>query len=169
MNDGLNLGASHSHAVLVTGARNWTDRDLIRATFSQLWEHWGARSVVRPVLLSGACPTGADALAEQLWREQRFDVAAIPADWKAHGKRAGFIRNAELVDAAVQLQRSGCHVVCTAFIQLCSQPNCAQADDEQLRPDIGGHYSHGTMHCRKAALQAGLPVMDVLAATLPPF
>ena len=47
--------------VLVTGSRTWTDRS--RASPAALREHWSNGAV----LVSGACPRGADAIAERLW------------------------------------------------------------------------------------------------------
>jgi hypothetical protein len=81
------------------------------------------------VLVSGNCPTGADAIAERFWEANGMPVERHPADWKTFGKAAGPKRNQEMVDLGAD--------VCLAF------------------PMKG---SRGTMHCMKAAKAAGIPL-----------
>jgi hypothetical protein len=57
--------------VLITGSRTWTDLPTIRRALREVWGDGTA------VLVSGACPHGADCLAEQVWRQ-----------WGGHVKRA---------------------------------------------------------------------------------
>jgi hypothetical protein len=61
------------------------------------------------ILIHGACPRGADAMADKFAREIGMSVRRHPANWDAHGKRAGFLRNAEMVSAGADL--------CFAFIK----------------------------------------------------
>ena len=107
--------------VLVTGSRTWTDQALIAAA---LREHWGDGAV----LVSGACPHGADAIAERLWRGWGGQVERHPADWGT-GRGAGMERNAAMVAAGAD--------VCLAFIR----------DD-----------SRGATHAAKLADLTGIPV-----------
>lgn len=72
--------------VLVTGSRSWTDTEAIATALAREWEP-GA------VLVTGGCPTGADAIAALVWPGV---VELHPADW-SHGKSAGPRRNAEIV------------------------------------------------------------------------
>lgn len=91
--------------VLITGSRTWDDRDQIRAALQEAW-----RESVGPfILVSGACPTGADFIGESLCAEVGIEVERHPADWDLYGKRAGFVRNAEMVDLGADL--------CLAFIR----------------------------------------------------
>jgi Bifunctional DNA primase/polymerase, N-terminal/YspA, cpYpsA-related SLOG family len=87
--------------VLVTGSRTWTSEHTIAAA---LREHRAPGAV----LVSGACPRGADAIAERLWTSWGGKVERHPADW-ATGPDAGPARNAAMVAAGAD--------VCLAFIR----------------------------------------------------
>lgn len=61
-------------------------------------------------VVSGRCLTGIDAAGERWAREVDINVIEFPADWKAHGKAAGPIRNramAEYADALIAIYRKG--------------------------------------------------------------
>lgn len=173
-----------SHALLVTGARTWDARDMVREAFRSVWQDWGPASVTRPLLLSGHAATGADAIAEQLFAAEGFPTATFPADWHQHGRRAGFLRNKVMVDEMVRLHRAGTVVAVVAFLDRCRMARCPQRRDLQLMPQgqpmhyvhgrltAGGtleHYSHGTAMCRAIAIDAQLPVHDVFHPQLPPI
>lgn len=90
--------------VLITGSRTWDDTDAIIGAL------WGTREELGDfTLVSGACPTGADRLCEEAARRAGMPIERHPADWKTHGKRAGFVRNAEMVNLGAD--------VCLAFIR----------------------------------------------------
>lgn len=110
--------------ILVTGSRDWHSQDTIRMALEEV-----RRGHHRPVLLHGDCPTGADAMADQIWREWGLPVQTFPADWKKHGRAAGPIRNQEMVNTGPD--------VCLAF------PKGA---------------SRGTRGCIRMARKAGIEV-----------
>lgn len=50
------------------------------------------------ICVSGGCKVGVDAWVKELCRRELYAYEEIPADWDKHGKKAGFLRNTELVD-----------------------------------------------------------------------
>ena len=91
--------------VLVTGSRDWDDYDAVEKALFNIEEDW----TTLPTLVSGGCPTGADRMAEGIASNLRWDLEVYPADWEAYGRRAGFVRNAEMVKLGAD--------VCLAFIK----------------------------------------------------
>lgn len=73
--------------VLVTGGRNYRDRETVYRTLDALALTGGIAEVIH-----GAA-TGADALAHQWCMSREVQVVRCPADWKQHGNAAGPIRN----------------------------------------------------------------------------
>lgn len=114
------------YRILITGSRDWQDRDAI---WRALGDTVGPIDITREtVLVSGACPRGADALAEEWARKYGLTIERHPANWQLEGKRAGFIRNARMVHLGAD--------VCLAFIR---------------------NGSRGASHTARLAEQAGIP------------
>jgi len=140
------------YRVLVTGSRTWyrdtrsvggltVDDALDVACFTA-----AGHGVPGLLLVHGACPKGADAVADGWARDRArrgWPVAEperYPADW-GRGKRAGFDRNDHMVSLGADR--------CFAFVDLCRKPECRRTDV---------HGSHGAVHCATAARKAGIPV-----------
>jgi len=111
-----------SHRVLITGSRTWTDEQVIADALREHWHNGNA------LLVTGACPSGADAIAEQIWRAHGGLVERHPAAWQT-GRDAGMRRNADMVALGAE--------VCLAFIR---------------------DASPGATHAARLAEQAGIPV-----------
>jgi len=79
--------------ILVTGSRTWTDVAPIRAALATVWGDGTA------VLVSGACPRGADHIADAIWASWGGRVERHPADWSRYGRAAGYRCNAAMVAA----------------------------------------------------------------------
>lgn len=109
--------------VLVTGSRNWKDWIVLCKTLNRIDKEGGPITVVH-----GACPTGADRMADDWARQLGRPVERYPAQWKTLGKGAGFIRNREMVESRPD--------ACVAFIL---------------------DRSKGATHCADLAEKAGIP------------
>lgn len=75
--------------VLVTGSRDYKNEKAIEREFRKLPQG--------TVIVHGACPTGADAIAEKLAKKFGFPIRRYPADWEAEGKSAGPKRNSKMI------------------------------------------------------------------------
>jgi hypothetical protein len=119
-----------SARVIVCGSRRWHDRTVIADTLNALvLEHdWRFPD---PVIVHGAA-RGADRLAEDEAGKAGLLTEAHPADWDAHGKRAGVLRNEHMASLGADL--------CVAFW------------DGQ---------STGTAHMMRTAEAHGIPVRIV--------
>lgn len=79
---------------IIAGSRTITDPAMLDAALIA----WGWCTFITAVVC-GEAP-GADTLGRQ-WADQRdIPVLSFPADWKAHGKAAGPIRNEQMADSA---------------------------------------------------------------------
>lgn len=124
--------------VLVTGSRTWRGHHTI--TYNLAHIH---RTIGQFVLVHGACPRGADAIAAEWareWAHAGITIEAHPADWQTHGKRAGFIRNTEMANSQPR------PVICLAFIR---------------------DASRGATHCALAAQRSGIPLQVFTETTAP--
>lgn len=141
--------------LLVTGSRSWDDAEAI-------WRALKAAHAFDPdiLLVHGACPRGADLLAEACWDENLGGgTERVPVtDWysgSALDLSAGIRRNVRMI------LEHGPFWGCLAFIMPC--PNCPGK-----RPDRGlpYHGSHGGVHCANYAEDRGIPVRR-FAAPIP--
>lgn len=113
--------------VLVCGDRNWTDREKI---FGVL-RHLVRTSPGVEVVIHGDC-RGADRLAGKAAGVLAIPVEEYPAKWHLYGKRAGPIRNQQMLDEA--------------------QPTMVLAFHDDLE------NSKGTRDMVKRALKSAVPV-----------
>lgn len=79
--------------VIVCGGRNYFDRDAVFSALDALQKQYGRLTVIQ----GGA--SGADKLAvEWCMRQPSIRMINEPADWKAHGRAAGPLRNQRMID-----------------------------------------------------------------------
>lgn len=116
--------------ILITGSRDWDDQGLIADQIHTAQFFYGEDLVV----VHGSCPRGADQIADEWAAVLGIEVERHAADWDSLGRRAGFVRNAEMVALGAD--------VCLAFIR---------------------NGSKGATHCADLAEKAGIPVRRFLA------
>lgn len=138
--------------ILVTGSRDWDNRVLIsRQVFGYINKtcpmlldehgHPDRRDTSDVVIVHGDCPKGADALVESFARGcvPPIKTEPHPADWAKWKRRAGIVRNAQMVNLGAD--------VCFAFINPCRADKC---EHEEL------HGSHGATNCAYLADRMGI-------------
>lgn len=117
--------------VLVTGSRETTDEQdaFVARTLARVCSD-ALGTGRRVVVIEGRCHKGGVDRAAQRWAETTPGVEneGYPADWNRYGKRAGMIRNGEMVATGAD--------ICIAF---------------------PGDESVGTWDCLKQAAKAGIP------------
>lgn len=143
--------------ILVTGSRDWTDRELLERSLDDLVEmlvHQALRNdtgftLSKLVIVHGACPCracsrcpcncpresmtiGADAMADQWATKNAYAVERHPADWDRLGKRAGPVRNYGMVEL-------GAHALAGFPLS----------------------WPSGTEDCYTKAIRAGIPMLVV--------
>jgi len=82
--------------VVIAGSRFFNDYALFCAVADKCLSR--IRNEYELIILSGHC-AGTDIMAERYARENGFELEIFPADW-ALGKRAGPMRNRQMVDVA---------------------------------------------------------------------
>ena len=76
---------------IIAGGRDFDNYNLLREKCDELIE-----SNLTEIVSGRA--KGADTLGERYAKERGYDVKLFPADWKTHGRKAGFIRNKQMAD-----------------------------------------------------------------------
>jgi hypothetical protein len=80
--------------VLVCGSRGFHKSALLT---------WRISTLPRDTIVMHGGSRGADRLASIVAASLGLEVEHYPADWKRHGKRAGILRNLEMLDAKPDL------------------------------------------------------------------
>lgn len=83
--------------VIIAGGRDFNDYALLKVKCDKILASKGQTHNI--VVITGAA-RGADSLGEQYARENGYAIDSRPADWNAHGKSAGFIRNVQMANSA---------------------------------------------------------------------
>lgn len=95
--------------ILITGSRDWTNVGEIMSALNHIVTVDLAHLPGPVTIVSGACPTGADSICEEVAIDMGWNVERHPANWDLYGRRAGYVRNAEMVSLGAD--------ICLAFIK----------------------------------------------------
>ncbi len=83
--------------IIIAGSRGWTDTDLLCSTLDTFIEPLLEDG---PITIISGTARGADTMGER-WAESRdIPILRMPADWKTHGRRAGYLRNEQMAAIA---------------------------------------------------------------------
>lgn len=82
--------------LVVAGGRSFTDFDWMKREICDLM--WNQLKDYQVVIVQGECPTGADRLAKLAAQALNLTCVPCPADWSAHGRAAGPIRNSQMAE-----------------------------------------------------------------------
>lgn len=75
--------------VIICGDRNWTDYKMIEAFIVTLPKD--------TIIIEGDCKE-TDQLSGLIGKKYGYEVISVPAEWKKYGRKAGPIRNQEILD-----------------------------------------------------------------------
>jgi len=81
--------------LLIAGSRTFANYQIL----SQNVDNVLSKTLEEVAIISGTA-RGADTLGERYAEERGFEVVRMPADWDAHGKAAGPIRNKAMSNLA---------------------------------------------------------------------
>lgn len=82
----------------IIGSRTATDYEVLKRAISMIYEDRDGIVQVTEVISGGA--RGADSLGARWAKEHEVKLTEFLPDWEKHGKRAGFIRNEDIIAAA---------------------------------------------------------------------
>jgi len=80
--------------VAIVGSRSFNDYGTLKAVIEMTCQTYGIE--IDTIVSGGA--RGTDRLGEMFAKEKGYETLIFPADWDKYGKRAGFIRNVEIID-----------------------------------------------------------------------
>ncbi len=80
--------------IAIVGSRTFEDYELLCKFIGSVLSDGELASV--EAVVSGAA-RGADTLAERYAAERGLEMIVFPAEWKKYGRRAGFIRNVDII------------------------------------------------------------------------
>lgn len=88
--------------LIIAGGRDYSDYQ----TLEQQCDYLLSRKVAegyKIIIVSGKA-SGADSLGEKYARNRNYTVAEFPANWNLHRKSAGYKRNVQMADYAIETE-----------------------------------------------------------------
>ena len=78
----------------IVGSRNWPDDGAVERLVA-----WMAKNYPGLTIVSGGA-RGVDTMAERAAWKYKLPILSFPANWEKYGRRAGFVRNKDIVENA---------------------------------------------------------------------
>ena len=91
--------------IIIAGSRDFNDYELLKKSAIEIITKKTMLPDLTRIISGGA--RGADTLGERFAKEFGLEVKKFPADWDGLGKRAGYVRNAEMAKFAVEDDNDG--------------------------------------------------------------
>jgi hypothetical protein len=86
----------------LVGSRDFHDYDRFVQGVEQSLEEWDLRIEDIKCIISGGAK-GADTLAERFSKDRNIAIIVLSPDWNKLGKRAGLVRNSDIVEASTHM------------------------------------------------------------------
>ena len=86
--------------IIVAGSRDFNDFGLVDKTLTKYMTNMSLTK--DDIEIVSGCARGADRLGEQFATKHNLACAKFPAEWDLYGKSAGYRRNAQMADYAIQ-------------------------------------------------------------------
>lgn len=80
--------------VIIAGSRDFADYKLLQSKCDLFFQE------KRPTAIISGLARGADMLGARYAQEREIPVLKFPADWECLGKRAGMVRNLQMLEVA---------------------------------------------------------------------
>ena len=84
--------------IIIAGSRGFSDYSFLS---QKLEAYIKSHPDCRFIIISGTAK-GADSLGERFAKEKGIEVKRFPAEWTKYGKRAGYLRNSQMLDFALE-------------------------------------------------------------------
>jgi len=84
--------------IMVTGSRTWKDFNALNYGLAEVWHRLG--DPVDPLLVHGGA-LGVDRMSRDIWESRGWTCEEYKADWQGLGKKAGFVRNDEMLRSGI--------------------------------------------------------------------
>ena len=82
--------------ILICGSRDFNNYEYLKNAVNRHVEDNKSNFPDDEIEIVSGGARGADTLAERYAKENGFKLKVFPADWDAHGKKAGILRNEEM-------------------------------------------------------------------------
>lgn len=80
--------------VIIAGSRSFSNFELMKEKCDRILSR---KNHTHDIHIISGTANGADKCGEDYAKKMGYGIMYFPADWKAHGKRGGIIRNAEML------------------------------------------------------------------------